>query len=285
MMLGTVLKIMTALVLIPFGIKTWKREAWAGFMDPKFFIIASSNLKQWKVIAHALILYDQEHFTELLNRMSAASTGMFSARDSEFQERALMFRKLSFLIFSSPMDYYLSKLPMIQEKIGEALKLGSTLLQTEVLFCLQIILIRISPKSYASIWHVCNYELVRVFAQNIEILAKTKEELALLLEACRLLFIVLHLNFDDFQWVKWIFISELPRNCGNTDSRPPLVTALRHKIDPSLNVTTSDLKFISVKSLQTPIDLQPFFSAIHLNDFAIPDLDFRVLELFPKGET
>lgn len=284
MLLGPVLKILTALVTIPFGFKTWKREAWASFMDSRFFMIASANLKQWKVISHALILYDQEHFTELLTRMSAASTGMFSSRDTEFQERALMFRKLSFLIFSAPVDYYLPKLPLIQEKIGEALRLGSILLKTEVLFCLQIILIRVSSKSHSSIGLVCNYELIRVFAQNIETLAKTKEELALLLEACRLLFLVLHLNFDEFQWVKWIFVPESMGNSTRNESRPPLVPALQDKIDPSLSVIASGSNFITVKALQTPIDLQPFFAAIHSNDFAIPDLDSRIIELFPKAE-
>jgi hypothetical protein len=167
MRLGSVLKLVTSLISIPYGFKTWKRETWASFMDPGFFSIAPANLKHWKMISHALILFDQEHFTELLTKISSASSGMFSSRENEYQERALMVRKLSFLIFSAPVDYYLSKLPLIQEKIGEALKLGSDRLSAEVLFCLLMLLIRISPKSYSSIWPVCNYELMRVLTRNI----------------------------------------------------------------------------------------------------------------------
>lgn len=71
----------------------------------------------------------------LLARVTAVqSTSLFVSREQEVQIRACVVRRVSFLLFAAPTDYYLKQLPTIQEKLVELLKGPAGLMHVEVSF-------------------------------------------------------------------------------------------------------------------------------------------------------
>lgn len=257
--MGTILKLLTRLVSVPSSVKYWKKDAWLAFMDPNFFSIGAGQFKSWTLVIQALISHEPEYLNDLIGKMSA-SLGLFSGKDSEHQERASLFRRLSFIILSAPMDFYLPRLPAIQEKIAESLKVTSPLLHTEIFLTLQVILTKISAKHMASLWLVVSYELYSIFSQNIKSLSKTKEESSALLEACKLLYVAVHLHVDDFQLHQWIFIADSPDQVSTAPVQP-LVSALEQIINPASTGFVGN--FLSTRSIQGPSALVSFFQSMN----------------------
>ncbi|KAF8924042.1 hypothetical protein BGZ58_002248, partial [Dissophora ornata] len=91
---------------IPFVYRTWRKEAWDAFLDNRFFAMGPAAAKKWR-------------------RMSTSAM-MFASRDQDSLNRALMLRRLAFVIWCGTVDQYLPQLPNIQEKLVELLKLPST---------------------------------------------------------------------------------------------------------------------------------------------------------------
>jgi len=61
-----------------------------------------------------------------IGRISTSPTSaLFTSRDQESLNRALMLRRLSFVIWCGTVDQYLPQLPNVQEKLVELLKLST----------------------------------------------------------------------------------------------------------------------------------------------------------------
>lgn len=73
-------------------------------------------------------LLTDSFFFPSLDRINAPAS-LFS---SNYEDRALALRKLSFVIFCGSQDQYVSQLPVLQEKIVDTLKTNNSLLLTEV---------------------------------------------------------------------------------------------------------------------------------------------------------
>ncbi|KAJ3351115.1 hypothetical protein HDU91_006160 [Kappamyces sp. JEL0680] len=229
---GTVLKIIVLLANIPYGFKAWKKDVWQAFMDDQFFMVGFSALSCWKSIVHSLVLHDQGYMTEVLLKVSnAGSAGIFASKDLEYAERGTMLRRLAFLVFAGPIDHYLVRLPSFQEKIAESLKLSSPVVNAQVFFFIQILLLRVSQKNLSSLWIVLVHELVKTLAKA------TREPLPAtdssvddeLLEALKLLVLTIHLKLDDFQSFQWIFIRDSTELLSHP-RRPPLAIALEQMV-------------------------------------------------------
>lgn len=229
---SNLLKLLVNLSSMPFGFKTWKKEVWTTFIDPAFFhSVNESALNSWKIVIHALSSTDSDHFSEVLTRLVVStSTGLFASRDQEMIEKYAMFRKLSFLLFSSPVDHYVSKLPAIEEKISDFLKMSSPSIQAEIFFFIQILLVRVTFKNMNNIWLVITHELMRILSFNAKTPSTQPDELHALLEACKALLIARHLQIDEFQTFQWIFLKDCP-NLIVPAARDPLVQALEKNIE------------------------------------------------------
>jgi hypothetical protein len=71
-------------------------------------------------------------------------------------------KRLAFVIYAAPPDTYLEQLPLIQERVVDALRLKeNTALLTHVLLALRVLLLRCNFKSLSSFWPVVITELVR----------------------------------------------------------------------------------------------------------------------------
>ena len=91
-----------------------------------------------------------------------SAANIFSSREYELQMKAQNIRRLSFVLFASEKNHFLTQLPAIQEKLVDILRSGNAaILESEVYLCLRVLICRLSPHNLSSFWPVLLAELVR----------------------------------------------------------------------------------------------------------------------------
>ncbi|KAF9924707.1 hypothetical protein FBU30_005377 [Linnemannia zychae] len=103
---------------IPFAYRTWRKEVWEVFLDNRFFAMSPAVARKWCQLIQTAMTSEKERLAELLGRISTSPTSaLFTSRDQESLNRALMLRRLTFVIWCGTVDQYLPQLPIIQEKL------------------------------------------------------------------------------------------------------------------------------------------------------------------------
>lgn len=231
--------------------RTWKKEAFDLFMDHNFFQMDSSCVSHWRAIMDHLMTHDKTTFRDLMTRVAVAqssSLSLFTNRDAELEQRAMLLKRLAFAIFSSEIDQYQKFLPDIQERLVESLRLPQVpTLHSQVFLFFRVLLLRMSPQHLTSLWPTMITELVQVFllmeqeltadedisrtsGPSVAALETTytggngfstsynsQRWLNLYLSACKFLDLALALpsdNLPQFQMYRWAFIPEASDDSG-----------------------------------------------------------------------
>ncbi|XP_069462423.1 protein DOP1A isoform X2 [Ambystoma mexicanum] len=231
--------------------RTWKKEAFDLFMDSNFFQMDASCVSHWRAIMDHLMTHDKTTFRDLMTRVAVAqssSLNLFTNRDAELEQRAMLLKRLAFAIFSSEIDQYQKFLPDIQERLVESLRLPQVpTLHSQVFLFFRVLLLRMSPQHLTSLWPTMITELVQVFLlmeQELtadEDISRTsgpsvaglettytggngfstsynsQRWLNLYLSACKFLDLALALpseNLPQFQMYRWAFIPEASDDSG-----------------------------------------------------------------------
>uniref|UniRef100_A0A8C5A6C1 DOP1 leucine zipper like protein A n=1 Tax=Gadus morhua TaxID=8049 RepID=A0A8C5A6C1_GADMO len=147
--------------------RAWKKEAFDLFMDHTFFQMDSSCVSHWRAIIDHLMTHDKTTFRDLMTRVAVAqssSLSLFTNRDAELEQRAMLLKRLAFTIYSSEVDQYQKYLPDIQERLVESLRLPAVpILHAQVFLFFRVLLLRMSPQHLTSLWPTMITELVTVF--------------------------------------------------------------------------------------------------------------------------
>ncbi|XP_055019947.1 protein dopey-1 [Boleophthalmus pectinirostris] len=231
--------------------RAWKKEAFDLFMDHTFFQMDSSCVSHWRAIIDHLMTHDKTTFRDLMTRVAVAqssSLSLFTNRDAELEQRAMLLKRLAFTIYSSEVDQYQKYLPDIQERLVESLRLPQVpILHAQVFLFFRVLLLRMSPQHLTSLWPTMITELVQVFLlmeQELtadEDISRTsgpsvaglettysggngfstsynsQRWLNLYLSACKLLDLALTLppeSLPQFQMYRWAFIPEASDDSG-----------------------------------------------------------------------
>nr|XP_015211533.1 PREDICTED: protein dopey-1 isoform X2 [Lepisosteus oculatus] len=231
--------------------RAWKKEAFDLFMDHTFFQMDSSCVSHWRAIMDHLMTHDKTTFRDLMTRVAVAqssSLNLFTNRDAELEQRAMLLKRLAFTIFSSEVDQYQKYLPDIQERLVESLRLPQVpTLHAQVFLFFRVLLLRMSPQHLTSLWPTMITELVQVFLlmeQELtadEDISRTsgpsvaglettytggngfstsynsQRWLNLYLSACKFLDLALALpseSLPQFQMYRWAFIPEASDDSG-----------------------------------------------------------------------
>lgn len=145
--------------------RAWKKEAFDLFMDHTFFQMDSSCVSHWRAIIDHLMTHDKTTFRDLMTRVAVAqssSLSLFTNRDAELEQRAMLLKRLAFTIYSSEVDQYQKYLPDIQERLVESLRLPQVpILHAQVFLFFRVLLLRMSPQHLTSLWPTMITELVR----------------------------------------------------------------------------------------------------------------------------
>ncbi|KAJ3177300.1 hypothetical protein HDU87_004552 [Geranomyces variabilis] len=305
--LNPTLDLLCAMAKVPNSQKAWRREAWDAFLDPKFFEMNLPAARSWRTIVHTMMSSDKEKVAELISRISAVpSTTIFMSKEQETAIRAHSVRRLSFAIFSGPIDQYVPKLPSIQEKLVDIFKSGTGPMIVEVYLCLRVLLSRVSPHHLANFWPTILTELIQTFDRHMSVVDADKAgDLTAFLAACKFLDMVLVLRIEAFQWHQWIFVTET-QEPSDVRGAPPRPVAFIDKLCQSWTGSPSDKlwdlpspstiqpraghdphsktprqrPFLLMRTISDKRDLDPFFQSISRQAYqetytlAQPDLDF-----------
>jgi hypothetical protein len=188
-------------------IKSWRKEVLDMFLhNTGFFRSDPKQLKQWGVLINQIFKDDKLMWADLIRLVtkSLGAQNIFVSKYDENKARALSVKRLAFVIYSGAVDQYTDQLPLIQEKLVDALKIrdyGKTI--SKVLLCLRVLLMRVSANALRVFWPVILAELIRIFEAS-------PPEAELALAAAKFLDLSLVLHQEDFNVFDWIFVSDTP---------------------------------------------------------------------------
>ncbi|XP_032590536.1 protein dopey-1 homolog isoform X2 [Drosophila grimshawi] len=161
--------------------KAWRKDMLDLLLDTTFFQMHISCLPFWRQIMDSLMTYDNTTFRELMTRVSlsqAGSLNIFASRDQEYELRAMLLKRLAFVIYCSEFDQHNKYMPDIQEQLANSLRLvplGPSV-QAAVLLCFRVLLLRMSPDHVTSLWPIIIAEMVQVFLQMEQELKSESDE-------------------------------------------------------------------------------------------------------------
>ncbi|XP_076602592.1 protein DOP1B isoform X1 [Chaetodon auriga] len=211
--------------------RAWKKEVFELYMDPLFFTMDASCAHSWKSIIDHLLTHEKTMFKDLMS-MQSSSLKLFANVD----QKPMLLKRQAFAMFSGEIDQYHLYLPLIQERLTEALRMNpSAAVLAQMFLMFRVLLLRISSQHLTSLWPIMVTELIRIFARlekalqadkDVSKLAKvvrgahdrngpvnfSQAELDMYLSACK--FLDTSLAFPPekiplFQMYRWAFVPEV----------------------------------------------------------------------------
>ncbi|KAH8197518.1 hypothetical protein TruAng_008301 [Truncatella angustata] len=218
------LTLLQELTRLPNNQKTWKKDIGDAFNDAKFFgssmPLVQSHwlplLKQWTVA-------DKDRMVEILSRITPPTTagivfgvGATSARLEADRKTQLNLRRAATLILASPVDAFVADLSTITERLVELLAATSTsspssTTRAEIYMVVRALVLRTSAIHLSPLWPIINSELhaaiSSIATSDSNSLGDTFNNTSIL-QACKLLDLLICVAPDDFQLHEWLFVTD-----------------------------------------------------------------------------
>ncbi|GEQ71249.1 hypothetical protein JCM33374_g4930 [Metschnikowia sp. JCM 33374] len=221
-----------------YPIKAWKQIVLDTFTDVSFFNNEKYSIPEWREIIGLWIGSDKERMGELVNKIippvqSSAANIFIWNESSEVEDRAMVLRRISYLILISPKDFFVKNLDEIIGRLSTALNSSCpALYKRESLTVFRALSLRFSEGHLLPYWSLVIQNLVEVFSDALSKNAKQfsgieADELALILSACKLLDQLLLIQFDEVNLTSWLFVSR--GSVANEDSSSSLIDRLALK--------------------------------------------------------
>ncbi|KAI1866142.1 uncharacterized protein JN550_007831 [Neoarthrinium moseri] len=218
------LTLLQELTRLPNNQKTWKKDIGDAFNDARFFG-SSVNLVQndWLPLLKQWTIADKERMTEILSRITPPTTagivfgvGATSARLEADRKTQLNLRRAATLVLASPIDAFVADLPTITERLVELLAATSTsspssTTRAEIYMLVRALVLRTSAVHLSPLWPIMNAELhaaiSSVVAPDHSASSDTFNNPSIL-QACKLLDLLICVAPDDFQLHEWLFVTD-----------------------------------------------------------------------------
>ncbi|XP_031358362.1 protein dopey-1 homolog isoform X3 [Photinus pyralis] len=172
-------KLLASLSSYQYTRKAWKKDVFDLLLDNSLFQMDHSCLRYWKIIVDNLMTHDNTTFKDLMGRVSMTQTGslnLFTSREQEYEQKAQLLKRLSFVIFCSEPDQYAKYMPDIQEQLNSSLRLNVPGIQAQVFLCFRVLLLRMTPVQVTLLWPIIISEMLQVFLQIEQELSTDTEE-------------------------------------------------------------------------------------------------------------
>lgn len=216
------LTLLQQLCTIPQASKSWRKDVSDAFNDMRFFSSRRDLvITFWLPILFQLNVSDKERMPELLSRLSAPTTagimfgvGATSARQEADRRTQLNLRRVATLVIACPEDTFLAHIATIAEKVSELLTATpvtspSSVTRAELFMLLRALILKVSAIHLAPLWPIINAELGAALASALpDAEVPERYDTASLLQACRLLDVLITIAPDDFQLYEWLFVTD-----------------------------------------------------------------------------
>ncbi|KAM0672216.1 Dopey-like leucine zipper transcription factor [Ordospora colligata] len=175
-------------------VKYWKREFLEIFHMLDFF---SHELHKKTALMRKIVVDDPNVISELILRLDG---GFFVSQASDVNNKVLVLKRISYIIFCAPYNHFLGVSLKIVEKIAMLISHTSAKVKKEVLFLSKVLLLKMSHDKLISLYPILFYD-VGVTVEEAE-----NEDLALLGEALKLLDVVFLLNTSQLSEISVVFL-------------------------------------------------------------------------------
>lgn len=202
--------------------KPWKKELADVFADPKFLSTPLDLMQtDWFPLLRQWCLYDKERIPEILSRLTAPSSagimfgvGASTARLEADRKAQLNLRRLCLLLLASAEDTFATNLRAIEEKLAELFEASSSsspsmAIKSELFMVCRTLVLSLSTVHLASVWPLLNHKLQMALLSLLS--ASTNDSgfsNASLLQACKLLDLLVAISPDEFQLHEWLYICD-----------------------------------------------------------------------------
>jgi hypothetical protein len=218
------LVLLQELARLPNNQKSWKKDVGDVFNDGRFFGSDMACVKEdWLPLLRQWTVRDKERMPEILSRITPPTTagivfgvGATSARLEADHKTQLNLRRIATLVLASANDTFVTDLPLILDKLVDLLGATSTsspssTTRAEVFMVVRALVLKTSAIHLAPLWPVINTELhtaiSSIAAPDHSTVSDTYNNPSIL-QACKLLDLLVCVAPDDFQLHEWLFVTD-----------------------------------------------------------------------------
>ncbi|SGZ50402.1 CIC11C00000005257 [Sungouiella intermedia] len=263
--------------------KSWKQFVQDAFMDNNFFASKYSLQKGWQDAVAIWISSDKEKLTDYIARVTpsaqASAANIFIWNEnSEVEDRIFILKRITYLILVLPEDLFASILDELFSRVSAALNSSCPpLYKSEAFNLFRVISLRFNEMQLLPHWLFIIQSLQEVFVDTVARVSKdalsfSKEQLKLVLSACKLLDQLLLIGSDEFSLGDWQFIgtssvTDTTRNRSLMDQLAQQTEMLLTKEDPiavSHPITEHEVAplLTGVRSIHHIANLKKFFGLL-----------------------
>lgn len=233
--------------------KTWKKDVLDAFSDPRFLQSPFHLIKEsWLPVLRQWCFHDRERMPELISRLTPPSTagimfgvGANAARLEADRKTQSALRRACILLLSTPADVHAAHMPHFEEKLAELLTATassspSSAIKSELLMLCRALTLSINAVHLAPLWPIINDTLQSALSSLLPQTVKKDSSFTnlSLLQACKLLDLLIGLSPEEFQLHEWLYITDtIDAVYQPTQYQPP---ALADYVSGELGVANLD---------------------------------------------
>ncbi|OQO01648.1 hypothetical protein B0A48_12685 [Cryoendolithus antarcticus] len=294
--------------------KPWRKEVSEAFMRPRFLDTSADFMQRyWMPVLYQWSGTGKEQMNDLLSRLIAPSSagimfgvGAAAARIKADIETQMTLRRLCVLFLASPTDTHLKSLQAVMVKLTElfeasALSSPSAAVKQEIFMVCRVLVLSVSPARLTPMWPLVNSWLKAALVGGLTWSSENADNITnlALLQACKLLEILLALSPNEFQLHEWLWVTdttdaihhsdmwrsaalsdqlaeELSTNVS--DGTQPMIATIdvssslesdskhQHMVGSDPSMDTEDVKAMSRGQFAMSI-IRPYFSQLSINTY------------------
>lgn len=221
--------------------KTWKKDVGEAFNDARFFSMDMGLVEDgWLPLLKQWTMADKEKMPDIVGRINAPTTagivfgvGATSARLEADRKTQVNLRRIATLILSSAEDTFVSDMSTIFDKLVELLAATATsspssTTRADIYMVIRALVLKTSPIHLAMFWPVVNAELHAALSSVVAPDHSSHSDVytnTSILQACKLLDLLICTAPDDFQLHEWLFITDTIDAVYRSSSSHPVALA------------------------------------------------------------